>query len=1013
MTPNISEKALQQNCINLLTSELFGYKFISRDENLKLRDNQTSNVLFKEILAKKLNELNSYEYKGEIYKFSPQSITRAIEHLDVSLNEGLGVANERVTNMLLMGESYEESLPDGSKRSFSIKFIDFENIYNNDFYITEEFAVAKSDKSDKKSRRPDLVLFVNGIPLAVIELKKSSISVQNGINQLLKEQEKGEIPHLFKFIQLTLAANANEARYGTTGTKPEFYSIWKEEEEESARENLAKFVNDRSITALDMTLYALLRPDRLLDLMRNFILFDNRVKKICRYQQFFGIKRTLKRVERIEDGKRTGGLIWHTQGSGKSLTMVMLTKLLKQIYTNSKVIIVSDRIELDKQIEGTFKNTDIRVERCFSGANLTHKLKSNVGVITTLVHKFASVANSKTVLNDNNIFVLVDESHRTQGGDLHIAMRRALPNACYIGFTGTPLLKREKNSFAKFGGEIHRYTIDDAVRDGAVLPLLYEGRFVEQEISNPEILDERFKAICRNLSDEQKRDLQQKWAKFSKVASSEQRLYLVAMDINKHFKEFAKPGFKAMFATSSKFEAIKYHQIFKDLGEIKTAFVISNEQDENVGVSREFVINAMKDIEKEYGDNERYIDTVKDEFLNGDDMDMLIVVDKLLTGFDAPRAAILYVDKPLKEHNLLQAIARVNRVYEDKDYGLIIDYRGLLRELSDSLESYECLSGFDGVDIVGAVIDVRSEISKVKTYYTHLEELFKDVEFKNDVESYAKSLDDKDKRKNFKEWLSSLARAFALALSSDKTAEILTGIEIKEYKSKIKFYNELRSIVQIMYQEKCDFNKYEKDMQKLLDTFINAKGVNTLSRIVNIFEAEFDSEVDRLVAANAKAESIKSALDAVVTEKFDSNPAFYRSISAQIQKIIDEYTAGRLSDEEKLTALRAIKEQIVNKKDEMKEEFKGKRSIADMYENLADLTQIDEEELVALAQKIDEIYSSYALRPEWDKNIDVKNEIEGAIDELLWDIEDKFDINIENKTQIYEVMRNIGINHYA
>ncbi|MBF0928976.1 MAG: type I restriction endonuclease subunit R, partial [Campylobacter concisus] len=440
--------------------------------------------------------------------------------------------------------------------------------------------------------------------------------------------------------------------------------------------------------------------------------------------------------------------------------------------------------------------------------------------------------NQKVVIRDGDIFVLVDESHRTQGGDLHKAMKKALPLACYIGFTGTPLLKREKNSFAKFGGEIHRYTIDDAVKDGAVLPLLYEGRYVGQEVLDPEGLTRKFDLISRELGDEAKRDLQQKWARFERVASSEQRLELIAVDINEHIKKtLKKSGFKAMLATQRKYDAIKYHEIFEEFGEIKTAYVISsNEHEELEGGHKEYVAKAWQDTIRGYGSEEEYLKHVKDEFIYGDDIDLLIVVDKLLTGFDAPRASTLYIDKQLKEHNLLQAIARVNRLYDGKDYGYIIDYRGLLGELDEALTSYASLSGFDPEDLSGAVIDVRSEIVKAKTYYTHLDDLFSSVKFKDDLESYVAVLEDVQKRDDFKEWLSQFARAFKLALSSEKIYDILSEEVIKAYKQRVKFYNELRKAVQLRYHEACDFGKYEAQMQKLLDTYVSAKEVNELTK---------------------------------------------------------------------------------------------------------------------------------------------------------------------------------------
>ncbi|ERJ22304.1 Type I restriction-modification system, restriction subunit R [Campylobacter concisus UNSW3] len=1024
MTPDTSENKIQQNSINLLQS--LGYKFVSREENLKLRGGKSSEVLFREILTKKLGEINGYEYKGKRYKFSQSNVLKAVDELaGVSLNEGLMVANERITNLLLLGTSLEENLEDGTKRSFSFKFIDFENLQNNDFYVTEEFEVSRVSQSDaQKHRRPDLVLFINGIPIVVIELKKSSVSFENGIKQLEKEQGKDEIAHLFKYIQLTIAANGSGARYGTTGTAFKFYSVWKEQNEAKAKENLKSLINGREISTLDMTLFALLSKDRLLRLVGHYIVFDKRMKKVCRYQQFFAIEETLKRVSAKKDGARAGGLIWHTQGSGKSLTMVMLTKLLKQIYINSKIIVVTDRIDLDGQIHETFENTDVKAGRASSGSDLIEKLQSGVSVITTLVHKFEKVKNQKVVIRDGDIFVLVDESHRTQGGDLHKAMKKALPLACYIGFTGTPLLKREKNSFAKFGGEIHRYTIDDAVKDGAVLPLLYEGRYVGQEVLDPEGLTRKFDLISRELGDEAKRDLQQKWARFERVASSEQRLELIAVDINEHIKKtLKKSGFKAMLATQRKYDAIKYHEIFEEFGEIKSAYVISsNEHEELEGGHKEYVAKAWQETIKDYGSEEAYLAYVKNEFIYGDEIDLLIVVDKLLTGFDAPRASTLYIDKQLKEHNLLQAIARVNRLYDGKNYGYIIDYRGLLGELDEALTSYASLSGFDPEDITGAVIDVRSEIIKAKTYYTHLDDIFSSVKFKDDLESYVAVLEDVQKRDDFKEWLSQFARAFKLALSSEKIYDILSEEEIKTYKQRVKFYNELRKAVQLRYHEACDFGKYEAQMQKLLDTYVSAKEVNELTKLVNIFETEFDDEVQRVEGKNAKADTIISAVSAVVKEKMDSNPVFYKSIAQQIQDIIDEYKAKRLSEEEKLAKAKLLKDLITGalkpNEDRYPKEFNGKKILFAVYDNLLDIfgdVGLADVEVVAknLSLKFYEIYEKASKKPEWHKNKDVENEITSAIEDALWEVEDEYGVSINEKEKIYQTIRGIGISFYA
>ncbi len=1036
MTPNSSEIQIQQNTIVLL--EAMGYKYISPEEMKKHRSS-TGQVVLKDILLKQLQKLNGFEYKGTHYPFSAKNIAKAIDDLDESLNEGLMTANQKISDQLLLGNAYTEELTDGVKKSFSLHYIDYKDPQNNVFHFTEEFVVDREIKDVKvKTRRPDLVLFINGIPFVVIELKKPSIESEQAISQMIRNQDTGEIQKLFKYIQITLVGNSHSPQYGTTGTPKKFYAVWKEKELD-----LGYVVEGRTPSPLDLTTYALFSKERVVELMHSFIIFDGKVKKIARYQQFFAIEKIMQRISKLDNtGRRAGGLIWHTQGSGKSLTMVMLAKVIKREIINSKVIIVTDRKDLDSQIHATFNNSEVKAERAKSGRNLIELLQSGKSVITTLIHKFEKVKNENVILDDPNIFILVDESHRTQGGDMHKAMKKVFPEACYLGFTGTPLMKREKNSFAKFGGEIHRYTINQAVEDKAVLPLLYEGRLVDQWISDEEGLDKRFEKIAKHLNEEQQLDLKKKWARFQKVASSERRLEMIMMDINEHFKKNVQGTFKAMLATSSKYEAIKYHKLFEEEGDIKTAFVISapdsreghsEVDDEN----KAFIQEEWSRVIKKYGDEEKYLDKVKDEFVNGEEVDLIIVVDKLLTGFDAPRASVLYIDKLLKEHNLLQAIARVNRLYEGKDFGFIIDYRGLLGDLDKALNDYSGLAEFDEEDIVGAVFDIKEEIAKVKTYYSHLEDLFKEVENKNDQESYEVFLAEEENRKLFYEYLSYYARSLKLALSSDKIDEVFNEKEIANYKTKMKFYSELRKAVKIRYFEQVDFGKYEKQMQKLLDTFISAKEVNQLTKLVNIFDEEFEKELERVVGDNARADAILSASTAVITDKMESNPAYYEKLSLRIKAIIEEYRDKRLTEEEKLKMAKDIRSELLEEEGEEEslypESIKNNTQARAFYDNLERrfteaMNNVDERILVAedsgygnkpqedlLTQtvlKIGAIFKEASKKPDWKNNRDVRNRIEGEIDDLFWDMEDMYGVKFKDSDELIAKIQSIGISNY-
>ena len=1038
MTPNTNETQIQNNTIDLLKN--MGYIYLSPEEMTQHRSS-TRQVVLQDILLEQLQKLNGFEHKGTHYPFSAKNIARAIEDLDVLLNEGLMTANQKISDQLLLGNSYSEELIDGVKKSFSLHYIDYKVPENNVFHVTEEFVVDRVNQQEQtKTRRPDLVLFINGIPIGVIELKKSTRGTEEGISQMLRNQSIDEIPTLFKYVQMTLVGNNHSPQYGTTGTPKKFYAVWKEKDID-----LKSMLKGRTPSPLDKTVYALFEKSRMVELLHSFVIFDGKVKKIARYQQFFAIEKIMNRISKLDNtGKRKGGLIWHTQGSGKSLTMVMLAKVIRRSIVGSKVVIVTDRKDLDKQIHDTFNNSEVKAERARSGGHLVELLQSGKSVITTLIHKFEKVKNESVTLHDPNTFILVDESHRTQGGDMHKAMKKVFSEACYLGFTGTPLMRREKDSFAKFGGEIHRYTINQAVEDKAVLPLLYEGRLVDQWVNDENGLDRRFEQIARHLNEEQVLDLKKKWARFQKVASSERRLEMIVFDINEDVrKRLQGTGFKAMLATSSKYEAIKYHKLFEEMGDIKTAFVISapdsreghsEVDDEN----KAFIQEEWSSVMKKYGDEEKYLDKVKDEFVNGDEIELLIVVDKLLTGFDAPRATVLYIDKLLKEHNLLQAIARVNRLYEGKDFGFIVDYRGLLGDLDKALNDYSGLADFDEEDISGAVFDIKEEIARVKTYYEHLEVLFKAVVNKQDQESYEVYLADEEKRKLFYDYLSHYARALKLALSSDKIEEVFNVKQIALYKEKMKFYAELRKAVRIRYHEQVDFGKYEKQMQKLLDTFISADEVNQLTKLVNIFDEEFEAEIERVVGDNARADSILSATTAVITEKRESNPAYYDKLSKRIQEIIEEYKEKRLTEEEKLKHAKEIRDLLI--KDEVVEESNYPDSIKHnaharaFYDNLEErfmkaISNVDERIMVAeialgygnkpqvdlLTQtvlQITEIFQEASKKPDWKNNSDVRNKIEGQIDDLFWDMEDKYSIRFDEGDELIATIQQIGVNNY-
>lgn len=625
-----------------------GYQELTPDEALAMRGS-FNNVLLESVLESQLETINRIESYGKVRPVPEGTIKEAVQKLKKITKSNPVEDNKRVYELLTLGESFPVTLTrDGEtqKRSHTIQYIDWEHIENNVFHFVCEFKVEKQKDGmepetfentgitdeqfdrcaqqprDVKHAIPDIVLFINGIPLGVIECKHSSVPIDNAISQMIRNQGEDYIPQLFRYAQIVLAVNRTAAKYATAGTKKKFWNIWKEQDEAFLSEYLEHAIDEREATVQDKVLISLFHPKRLLELMRFFILFDNNVKKIARYQQYFAVKAIIKTVkERDSNGDRQSGVIWHTQGSGKSLTMVMLSKYIEYEFADSepRVIIVTDRINLDKQIHGTFINSGIRAAKASTGRHLiTLMEKGSDQVITTLVHKFDTASTYDKVFDSQNLFILVDESHRSQYGELHFKMKKVFPNACYIGFTGTPLMKKEKSTMHKFGKLIHQYTISDGVRDNVIVPLIYEGRLVEQQV-NSKVIDDILESRTKTLSDEQREQLKDKWSQMSTIGSSKQRIALIVFDITRHFTETFKNDeslFKGMVVASSRHEALVYQKEFERNSDLNTAVVISpgdeREGYDSVGEeSQDDLVAFFRKIEKQYGSVEQYEDIVR------------------------------------------------------------------------------------------------------------------------------------------------------------------------------------------------------------------------------------------------------------------------------------------------------------------------------------------------------------------------------------------------------------------
>lgn len=1002
-----------------------GYTVISPEKAEQMRGN-LYNVVLKDILYERLTAINSFEFKGCTYKFSEKNIQQAILDIDEALTDGLIKTNEKIYDSLILGRSYPESLSemDGTK-SFNLNYIDWENPENNVFHVVEEFSVERED--GQGTVRPDIVTFINGIPFGVIECKKASISISQGISQMLRNQGKEYIPQLFKFVQIVMVTNKNETQYATTGTPKKFWSLWKEDKESIEykwfEETLAETVTCRIPTVQDKNIISLFHPRRVIEIIRFFTLYDKNVKKIARYQQYFAIKEIIRTIEETDrNGNRQSGVIWHTQGSGKSLTMVMLSRYILSQFADihPQVLVITDRIELDSQIHQTFNHSRLRAERAISGRHLVELINNNgADIITSLVHKFDTASKHQKPVKSKNIFVLIDESHRTQYGELNIKMKKVFPNACYLGFTGTPLMKKDKSTMKKFGGRmIHKYTIKDGVEDGAIVPLLYEGRLVEQTV-NRNAIDKRIEMITRNLAEKQAEELKKKWSKFEAIASSEQRIRLIADDIYVHYTKFYKDTFaKAMLATASKFDAIRYKESFDEYGDLKTAIVISppdqregyDEVDEE---PKDRVLKFWNKMMEAYSDPQKYEDHIKSEFIDGDELEILIVVDKLLTGFDAPRASVIYVDKPMKEHTLLQAIARVNRLYEGKDFGLIVDYRGLIQELDSAMRTYSGagLENFDGKDLEGALVDVISIVGKLRESYSNVVAIFKGIKNKQDKEEYELLLGDEALRNDFYNQLSNFGKYLGIALESEHVYNAIGEDDIKLYKREFKFYQELRASVKLRYSDTIDHKEYEAKMRNLMDTYIAAEDIIQITAPVDILnEKEFEDELMRLGSPRAKADAIRTRMTKRISEKWDENPAYYKKFSERIEKIIEQYKEKRISELEYLEKMRNVMNDFrkgysgTTYPEKIKHNIHAQAFYGVVKEVLEDeryyeagVTELVAEDgpiynyegiLADIAMEVDVIIERHC-KVDWHDNPDVHKKISQEIDELLYLVKKK------------------------
>ena len=940
--------------LTLLTQ--LGWTFLSPEQALVARDGKADQVVLRQQLRSVLAE-RTFVFAGKTYPLSPKSVDNLVSELcSPALNEGLQAANERLYNHLLYGMSVTEFV-DGKKVSPTIPLIDWHNPHNNRFTFTEEFWVTRAGGIE--SHRPDIVCFVNGLPLVVIEAKrpdgnaKKGPTIKEGISQSLRNQRPDEIPLLFAYSQLLLSINGIEGRYGTCGTPEKFWAAWREEDigdgamtaiknqPLSSEQRSALFshrpaadldwyqslvaAGELAVSDQDRLLISLLSPDRLLEMTRLFTLFDKKAGKIvARYQQVFGIKRLIERInQKRPDGGREGGVIWHTTGSGKSFTMVFLSKalILHDSLKQCRLLVVTDRVDLESQLSKTFASSgelagkkDKEAAMATSGKRLAEQIgKGSERIIFSLIQKFNSATKLPECINKSpDLIVLIDEGHRSQGGENHIRMKQALPNAAFVAFTGTPLLKDDKTT-NKFGPIVHAYTMQRAVEDKTVTPLLYEERIPDLEV-NERAIDSWFERITQGLNEQQQADLKRKFARKGEIYSAEDRIKLIAFDIASHFSTNIDEGLKGQLACDSKASAVLYKKYLDEAGLFESAVVMSppDSREGNTEVDESTTPLVTQWWKENVGtqDEQVYSKALIERFADENDpLKLLVVVDKLLTGFDEPKNTVLYIDKPLKEHNLIQAIARVNRLHPKKKFGLLIDYRGILSELDTTIGKYQDLAsrtqgGYDVDDLKGLYNQMGTEYKRLPQLYQALWGIFAGVKNKQDIEQLRQVLVPKMEeldgelvdvnlkvREDFYEALTAFASCLKVALQSASFFEdsAFSEEDRRHYKETVKQLSSLRQLVQQDAGEKVDYDEYAEQVKKLLDKHVvgvevkEPGGVYEVGKMGQQQPEEWNENKTR-----NETDIIKTRVTRMIEQELRDDPYAQEAFSKLLRQAIEE-----------------------------------------------------------------------------------------------------------------------------
>lgn len=836
---------------------------------------------------------------------SDDNLHKAVRTITSVQTSTLIEANEKLYGALFSGISLDQDLGAG-KKGQQLRFFDFENLKNNEFLVTRQYRV----KGSKKHVVVDIVCFVNGIPLALIECKNPTLGdawKADALDQIDRYQELSDkfkelgAPRLFNTVQLLIATCGQDAVYGTVGTSGRFFLRWKKPYPFTMAE-VGKLAGRTEPNAQDVALVGLCSPENLLDVARNFVVFERDVhsgrvlKKIPRYQQLSAVNEALARSRRGLRPEDRGGVVWHTQGSGKSLTMLWLAQKLRRDpqHENPTLVLVTDRRDLDDQITKTFIACGFpNPVRAESIRELREILQGPSGsTVMTTVQKFQEIggvsANDKRmqklkhpVLSEaSNVFVLTDEAHRTQYGSLAANLRVALPNAVFFGFTGTPIDKQDRSTLSTFGPYIDQYTIEQAVADEATVPIFYESRLTELQIIGNN-LDQVFERVFADRSVEERRAIKQKYATEQVLAEAPRRIEAICLDILDHYSKFIAPnGFKAQVVTGSRHAAVLYKEQLDALHGPLSAVLMSSAHNEEAALAKHV---TPDDVRKKIIEN----------FLNQDhELKFLIVCDMLLTGFDAPIEQVMYLDKPLKEHTLLQAIARVNRTAENKKYGLVVDYWGVSTELQEALKI------FSPSDVKGALTPKHDELPRLQARHAAAMRFFGRIKDKGDLDHCVAVLGPEDVRAEFNTAFRRFAESMDMMLPDPKALD---------YAGDLGWLGKIRLAAKARYRDDTvDISDGGDKVRKLIEDSVAASGVQILVKAVNIFSGEFDAKLDALKSDEAKASEMEHAIKHEIHVKLEEDPAYYQSLRERLEQIIEDRKQARIGAAEQLSLLQKL-----------------------------------------------------------------------------------------------------------